>query len=224
MWALANDEVVEHMSRTVDPSAKQWIFSMLESLSQDDFDTMAVTFMDHMVRNKRKIIFKGEFQIPLSTHLIPERFLKDIDMLKSSADKVPRGTTPWHPKWIAPPEGLDKLNVDAAVYNTNNHGAVGVVCTSRDGLFLGASTMIVVGITVPVTLEAMACREALALPTDLNLQHFAIASDCLQVINNLKDTYEGSYSMITSEIKARSKDIIDVRFKHEKIQMVKPIK
>jgi hypothetical protein len=30
--------------------------------------------------------------------------------------------------------------------------------------------------------------------------------------------------MITSEIKARSKDIIDVRFKHEKIQMVKPIK
>jgi hypothetical protein len=69
MWALANDEVVEHMSRAVDPSAKQWIFSMLESLSQDDFDTMAVTFMDHMVRNKRKIIFEEEFQIPLSTHL-----------------------------------------------------------------------------------------------------------------------------------------------------------
>jgi hypothetical protein len=145
-------------------------------------------------------------------------------MLKSSADKVPRGTTPWHPKWIAPPEGL---NIDTAVYNTNNHGAVGVVCRGRgrDDLFLGASMMIVVGITDPVTLEAMACKEALALPSDLNLQRFAIASDCLQVINNLKDTYEGSYSMITSEIQARSKDINDVRFKHEKIglQMVKPI-
>jgi ribonuclease HI len=223
MWALANDEVVEHMSRTVDPSAKQWIFSMLES--QDDFDTMAVTFMDHMVRNKRKIIFEGDFQIPLSTHLIPERFLKDIGMLKGSADKVPRGTTPWHPKRTAPPEGLDKLNIDTAVYNANNYGAVGVVCRSRDDSFLGTSVMIVASITDPVTLEAMACREALALPADLNLQRFAIASDCLQVINNLKDTYEGSYSMIISEIKARSKDIIDVRFKHEKIglQMVKPI-
>jgi hypothetical protein len=136
-------------------------------------------------------------------------------MLKSRADKAPRGTNPRHPKWNAPPEGLDKINVDTMVSKTSIHGDVGVVCRSRDDMFLGASTMIVPGISDPATLEAMGCREALAPATDLNLQCFVIASDCLQVINNLKDTYEGSYSMITSEIKARSREFIDVRFKHE---------
>jgi hypothetical protein len=68
VWALANDEVIEHMSRTEDPSAKQWLFSMLESLSLDDFATMVVTLWAIWFA-RRKIISEGEFQSPLSTHM-----------------------------------------------------------------------------------------------------------------------------------------------------------
>jgi hypothetical protein len=44
-----------------------------------------------------------------------------------------------------------------------NFGAVAVVCRSREGEYLGASALVVQGIADPGILEALACREALAL-------------------------------------------------------------
>jgi hypothetical protein len=43
-----------------------------------------------------------------------------------------------------------------------------------------------------------------------------VASDCLQVINDLKDDYVGSYSMITDEIKNWAEDFPRIIFRHEK--------
>lgn len=56
----------------------------------------------------------------------------------------------------------------------------------------------------PWVLEALACREALALVEDIHIQKMIVASDCLQMINNLHGEYGGSYSMVTQEIKAKS--------------------
>ena len=47
----------------------------------------------------------------------------------------------WHMKWIAPPAGMSKINVDAAVAKSAVKGAVGAVCRANDGSFLGASAM-----------------------------------------------------------------------------------
>ncbi|KAK1647535.1 hypothetical protein QYE76_065340 [Lolium multiflorum] len=99
-----------------------------------------------------------------------------------------------HPRWIAPPEGFAKFNVDAAVAKNTGGGAQGVVCRSAGGVFLGASSLVVAGISDPAILEALACREALALAEDLNIQKMVVASDCLQVINNIHGDFGGSYS------------------------------
>jgi hypothetical protein len=101
--------------------------------------------------NFQRRIPKSAFDPPICRAV-----LKNIGMLNNHADKALRGTTPRHPKWIAPPKGLDKINVDAAVSKTSAHGALGVVCRSRDGSFLGALAMIVAGIVGPTTLEPMA--------------------------------------------------------------------
>ena len=61
---------------------------------------------------------------------------------------------------------------------------VAAVCHSETGTFLGASSLEVEGITDPAVLEAIACREALALAQDLQLQRIAVASDCLLVVND----------------------------------------
>jgi hypothetical protein len=82
-------------------------------------------------------------------------------------------------------EGCAKLNVDAATARDSRDGAVGVVCRLETGLFLGASMLKIQGVSDPVTLEAMACREALALAQDLNLQRVTVATDCLSVVNDL---------------------------------------
>jgi hypothetical protein len=40
--------------------------------------------------------------------------------------------------------------------------------------------------------------ETMALAADLQLQHIVVASDCKQVVNNLKEEYLDSYNMITA--------------------------
>jgi hypothetical protein len=67
------------------------------------------------------------------------------------------------PRWIPPAEGCVKMNVDAALQKSSLGGAVAMVCRRADGSFLGASSLTVEGISEPSVLEAMACREALAL-------------------------------------------------------------
>ena len=59
------------------------------------------------------------------------------------------------------------------------------------GSFLSASAVVVHGIGDLAILDAMACREALALVQDLQLTMVKIASDCLEVINGLDGVYMG---------------------------------
>jgi ribonuclease HI len=119
-------------------------------------------------------------------------------------------------RWIAPPPGVAKINVDAAVKKTSNLSAIAAVCRSTEGRFLGASVLVIPGISDPATLESIACREALVLATDLNLSRIKIASDCLEVINSHDDGYLGRFSSVTREIKSRASDFAEVAFVHER--------
>jgi hypothetical protein len=70
-------------------------------------------------------------------------------------------------------------------------------------LYLGASALIFPGITDPTILEALACREALALATDLGLSRFYVATDCKQVVDDIKEGSLGKYGSMIQEIMAR---------------------
>jgi ribonuclease HI len=77
-----------------------------------------------------------------------------------------------------------KINVDAAISkNTNRASAAAIV---RDGgvQFLGASALVVDGCVDLETMEVVACREGLALASDLMLQRFKLASDCKSVVRS----------------------------------------
>ena len=68
--------------------------------------------------------------------------------------------------WVAPTVGNAKMNVDAVV-SSNGFRAVGAICRDGSDMFLGASTLCFNHIVDPMTLEALAIREALALADDL---------------------------------------------------------
>jgi ribonuclease HI len=93
--------------------------------------------------------------------------------------------------------------------------AVGVVCRSGSGEFLGASSLTIQGISDHAVIEALACREALALAQDLQLQQITVASDCLSVINALEQPYASSFSMILEEVKADASMMSKASFSHE---------
>jgi hypothetical protein len=98
--------------------------------------------------------------------------------------------------------GRSKINVDGTVAKLSARGAVGVVCRSSEGNFLGASAVVFDEVTCPRTLEALACREGLVVAGDLDLGPTVIASDCLEVVKGIQGDNLGILSTVLVEIKA----------------------
>jgi ribonuclease HI len=202
------------MTLTEEPSAKQWLFTMMDSLNHDEFIEIVVTLWAIWYA-RRRLIHEGKQQSPLSTFMFVRNFLTDLALApkppsqgKATAERKPT-------RWQAPPPGLAKINVDAATSKTGLEGAMAAVCRDDTGLFLGASSLTISGGFSPATLEAMACREALALAQDLGLTSICVASDCLNVVMNLQKPYAGEYSMITTEIKKTASSFVVSIFRHE---------
>ena len=122
---------------------------------------------------------------------------------------------PQVPCWIPPPRGVLKVNVDAALSKNSDIAAVAAVARDETGMFLGASALVVEGITSPEVAEAMACREGLVLASDLDLQKIRIAMDCVNVVKSIHGQSMGLYGHIVREIKAGAARYVDTQFVHE---------
>lgn len=59
-----------------------------------------------------------------------------------------------------------------------------------------------------MTLEVLACREALALELGLSLDRVAIPYDCKPVVSEIKSGTSGRYGTIIRETIARAKDFV----------------
>lgn len=93
-----------------------------------------------------------------------------------------------------------KVRVDGAVARASNSGFLSDVCINSNGVYLGSSAISITGITDPASLEALACREALALTTDLMLCRIVIASDYKGVIDDINNATRGIYGNVVREI------------------------
>ena len=55
----------------------------------------------------------------------------------------------------------------------------------------------------PATLEAIACREGLALAADLHINQFVISSDAKEVVRAIHNDSNGPYGAIIKEIRVQ---------------------
>jgi hypothetical protein len=154
-----------------------WLFGLWNTLSGGQSVEVLVTLWASWYA-RGQAIHENEFLSPLSTHLFVSRYIEEL-------------------------QGYDFMS-DGAVAKSANKGAVAVVCGDEQGVFQGASALVFEGITDPEILEAYACREALALGEDLNLDNLHIASDCLRVIRELESAENlGGHCTILREIRSR---------------------
>lgn len=63
------------------------------------------------------------------------------------------------------------------------------VARDSNGNVLGASALTIAGATEPEMLEAVACREGLALASVLYLQRIRLASDCNNVVRSFREDF-----------------------------------
>jgi hypothetical protein len=119
-------------------------------------------------------------------------------------------------RWIRPPSGLVKINVDAAI-SKNTRTATSAVAVARDemGHFLGASALVLEGIDQAEVDEALAYRECLALARGLGLQSFVLAIDCANVVRRMQGDGFERHGTIFLEIKSRREAFSKVEFIYE---------
>ncbi|XP_073355662.1 uncharacterized protein [Aegilops tauschii subsp. strangulata] len=184
VWALPPESLVEHMSIDTNPNARRWLFNMQILLNHTEFTRLDVTLWE-IWSSRRKVIYEDIYQTPFATNAFVNSFVNELQMLKKPrGEQVAAQARPT--RWIAPPENLVKINVDAALLGNSSGGTVATVCRGRDGLFIGASTVTFIGTNDPIALEALAVREALALADDLYERRILVASDCKIVIDDIK--------------------------------------
>ena len=129
---------METMLGNLSMDAKNWIFTLHESLPRGEFIRMVVTLWA-IWGSRRKAIHKDIFQSPISTNGFINSYLGDLHVLKPihqipSVVAATRAT-----RWIRPDEAAAKVNVDAAV-SRRGFGAVGAICRDQNRIFLGASS------------------------------------------------------------------------------------
>ena len=141
-----------------------------------------------------------------ATHGFITRFIDDLGIVN---EKNQRGATTVitrdhvHTRPAKPPTGHFKIHVDAGVAGRRG-GSAAAICRDEEGNYMGSSALVVEGVTDPASLEAMACREALALAEDLGIQNLVVASDCQQVVSDINKNARGTYGAIVSEINLRA--------------------
>jgi hypothetical protein len=112
-----------------------------------------------------------------------------------------------------------KINVDAGLAKNGNKVAAAAIARDATGVFLGASVLILKGISEPEVVDALACREGLALAQDILAPKVCLVCDSLNVVNNIKQGSWGAYCQIVKEIQAVSKTLESVEFVHERRTM-----
>jgi hypothetical protein len=145
-----------------------------------------------------------------------ERFISDLKQVEEQGRKKQGGASATiAPRWVPPPPGVIKINVDAAVGKNSGCGTVAAVARSDGGAFLGASTRIFPGRTEAETLEALACREEIALAKDIDARRVRIAIDCKNVIKIIAEGTMGVYAHIVWEIRGTRSEFVELEFSHE---------
>jgi hypothetical protein len=166
VWALADEEVTEHMHRSEEGNAREWLATLTKTLSHSNQTRVFVTLWA-IWRARRKAIDEQEYRSPLSVHLFVEIFIADLIQPDERRLRQPTVVTATAPARIPPPQGMLKINVDAGVGKNTGRGRVAAVARDSTGLFQGASAVVYPGRMDAETLEALACREAVSLALDV---------------------------------------------------------
>jgi hypothetical protein len=142
-----------------------------------------------------------------------ERFIADLGEEKprpASPSCIPHRSL----AWIAPPAGVLKINVDAALSKNDLKASAAAIVRDENGRFLEALALVLRGISDAEV--SIARRKSMSLALDIQVANFTLASDNQNVVKNILQGSRGVYGQIVQEINARRSAFASVEFVYEK--------
>jgi ribonuclease HI len=162
--------------------------------------------------------------LSLSVYAFVNSFTADLSQVADGRSKKSVvAPTERQPTWTAPPGGVVKINVDAAVGKNTGCGSIAAVARDEVGRFMGASAVVLPGETHTETLEALACREGVALALDIDARRVQVASDCNNVVTSLTLGTMGAYAHIVQESKTSENSFKFLVFVYESMKSNKEL-
>jgi hypothetical protein len=144
-----------------------------------------------------------------------DSYIADLEMTTAPKERNEQTRINNSSRWIPPPPGIAKINVDAAISKNGGIGSMAAVARDSTGTFLGASALVVEGISDPEMMEAIASREGGALATDLFLQKVKMASDYNNVVKSFREEALGPYYHVIRDLRAMQGDFQHFELVHE---------
>src|SRR3954465_8512644 len=89
VWALADEEVTEHLHHSEEGVARLWLGNMMQTLRMADQTRVYVTLWA-IWHARRKALHEQIYQSPLSVHSFVEVFLKDLRVSAMGKERRPR--------------------------------------------------------------------------------------------------------------------------------------
>ncbi|XP_073361303.1 uncharacterized protein [Aegilops tauschii subsp. strangulata] len=89
-------------------------------------------------------------------------------------------------KWCPPEDEWVKANVDGAMSKVGDRGGVGIVLRNQEGAFLGGACHAFRQCKEPAMVELLACRRAVQLAQNLNVQNLHLEMDCREIVCKLQ--------------------------------------
>lgn len=113
VWALGDEEILEHAISNQAEDARLWLFWLLDLMAQHDLARVLIT-MWSIWWERRRAIHDNEFKTPLSTMSFITHYLRDLGIVVVRAARTTGALAPRQrsPRWHAPEGHAVKMNMD----------------------------------------------------------------------------------------------------------------
>ncbi|XP_004298184.1 PREDICTED: uncharacterized protein LOC101290856 [Fragaria vesca subsp. vesca] len=151
-----------------------WIQDILENLQAPQMEVFFILLWSIWVE-RNYVVWNGSRVDPRETVRWVMALLDEYKRAQPVANKGKRSRQ--EERWIFPPRGKLKLNLDGA-YREDGSGGAGMLVRDEKGIVKGAWSVHLTNLNSPLQAEAMACREGLRRAVEQGWLNIDVESDC----------------------------------------------
>jgi hypothetical protein len=126
---------------------------------------------------RNKMIFGGPVMPPTCLIKCAEDVLKDFNLAEDAGRDIQQVSYPKQSKWQKPPQGMLKINWDAAVDKGSKIMGVVIIIRDHNGEVCASSCSTKPYVVDPSVVEALGARQGVELCIELGLQSVLLEGD-----------------------------------------------